>query len=652
MSPRGALAGALGAYFLLGVLLIAQKPGLQYDEALLVSGGLPVSDPVAAVGVCRFGYCFSPMAPLGLSYIGAVKQYLCLPLFALFGPQVALIRLVSMALGAIGIWGLWKLVAGQAGAPAAAAVAMILAIHPAYVNMTVFDNGAVGGMMAAFGLLCAAAAAYLDGATPRAAFWMGAAAGFGVWTRANFLWLTACAALAALVVLRRRALLPVPHLAAIAGGGLLGGLPFLVYQIGSGGGTLRALEALASAQPLGDRIQARFDMLSYVLLADSEHLDMWGQAPKVGWQTWGPVLTVAAAVVLCLLVPAQRLFPRFAAATFLSVGVFLFLSSLDIAEHHLIALVPLAAVAVVLACAVLHRRFRWTWPLPAGLAAVFVGTAFYWHAATLRGLRSTAGVNMWSDGVYDLARLLQREYLDRDIQVLDWGFRQNLYVLSGGRLRLRESFWEERSWSEDFRAGDVFVSGGPENRAGPSASARFLQALAEAKPVFTRRLVPQRGGTTYAQVFEIQRGSMRGPVTGQGRRSSLSMADPESAAYLDGFYPIEDGTYRWTRSRFSITLEPGAPDGRPWLAVKVYVPEASIRALGQMTLRARLGVQELPPETWRKEGLYWYQRPLPDSALIGGARRIDFALDRWLPPSASDARELGIVVLEASIRPR
>ena len=53
----------------------------------------------------------------------------------------------------------------------------------------------------------------------------------------------------------------------------------------------------------------------------------------------------------------------------------------------------------------------------------------------------------------------------------------------------------------------------------------------------------------------------------------------------------------------------------------------------------------LPPETYTTAGDYFYVREIPASLLTGDSLRVDFQLDKAMPPSSADIRELGIIVL-------
>ncbi len=255
---------ALGVYLLSGILLIEQKPGLSYDEALLVQAAVHMRhsnteiDLPHAPGtwVCKLRHCF-PIMGEG-PYIGAVKDYLCLPLFAIFSSRTGTVRLISMLLGMVGIWGLAKLIREQVSHGAGDAAALILAVNPAYVNMMVFDNGQVAPLMAGLGLVCAALAIYLDRRNLLTAASLGAAAGFAVWARANSVWTLVAAGLAAVIIFRKRLLIPLSHGAAIVCGGVAGGFPFLWYQMVSQGGTLRTMGSPAYIHFAGSTDQTFF----------------------------------------------------------------------------------------------------------------------------------------------------------------------------------------------------------------------------------------------------------------------------------------------------------------------------------------------------------------------------------------------------------
>jgi len=449
------------------------------------------------------------------------------------------------------------------------------------------------------------------------------------------------------IVVRQKLLAPAGHWVAWIGGGVLGGLPFLVYQVHSKGGTWEATNMFIAHEPLADRLFTRLVLFSETLLTDREHRAMWDGSAMADWQRWLFPAVVLASLVVCLTTShrVRSLWAEGAGLTFLFLGLFIFFSKTPIAEHHLIAMVPLAAIVVILACSILQAQFRWGRGVSAGLAAVYLSSVFYWDVQTIEGLHRTRGVGPWSDAIYTLARELPQKYPTQEVKILDWGLENNLYVLTDARLHTREIYSDEahQPWIDEIRRGGVFLLNGPENRQFPAASEAFLKTLAEARPATERVTLPQHSGVAFAEVIDIQPDTIG---QGRGQDSAQKSITPEK---FDGFYPPEPGGWRWTKRQFEMTF---ASTGPARLILQVYVPDVSIQKLGQVTLTARLGVHDLGPQTFRQPGQYTYERDIPAVWMTAGGNRFDLALDKALAPSPEDARELGIVVVSASLEAR
>jgi hypothetical protein len=137
--------------------------------------------------------------------------------------------------------------------------------------------------------------------------------------------------------------------------------------------------------------------------------------------------------------------------------------------------------------------------------------------------------------------------------------------------------------------------------------------------------------------------------------SIVQMGDPQAQAQLvSGFYPIEADAWRWTKQKFSVLLAPpsGAAQKGAWLRVRVTAPDVLIAKVGTVTLSASVNGQPLPPETYSAAGAYTYERDVPASLLTGGSVKVDFALDKVMPPAGQELRELGIVALSAGLEPK
>jgi hypothetical protein len=132
--------------------------------------------------------------------------------------------------------------------------------------------------------------------------------------------------------------------------------------------------------------------------------------------------------------------------------------------------------------------------------------------------------------------------------------------------------------------------------------------------------------------------------------STLAVADPAAAEQLlSGWHQVEHDSWRWTKRDFSAALK--SPAGKAGtLELKFFVPEPALVKLHSLTLTASIGGVALSPETYTRPGVQTYRREIPAAALRGGLVRIDFHLDKALPPDGNDQRELGVVVQSVGLR--
>jgi hypothetical protein len=485
---------ALAAYALLALAFGLDGPGMHYDEAIFLNAAVhvttaPFDEPPFAHDPWSWFTAAGRRWPLMvLPYAAPVRSYLAMVPFAVFGANYYTARVLTALIGAFAIWALSVLVRGQLGERTAAVAAWILAVHPAYLLFTIYDQGGVAEWMLPFGLLCLALASYLRRPAVATAFWLGLAMGFGVWSRANIAWL-----LAAAVVAAGRGLLSVPlkHHAAAAAGGLLGAAPLLAYEFRSGWATFAYMRTTRAPEPLWESVRLRLGMLTETLLADPEMRKLWGGPPMPPWQSIFAGAVVLAALAFCFRQPKK---PRFCAWIFVVLAACPLISRLSVHPHHLITVVPIAAVLV----AVTAGRWRYL-AAPAGL--IYLGCALWWNASAARQIRATGGVGLWSDGIDELTSYLLDNHRDGRLKALDWGLNNSLFVLSGGRLRLREVFWGD--WEPELAPGDVYVLHPKQLAVFPQAGDSLRAALSNTA-VRTRRVpVRQRRGEGYAEVVEI-----------------------------------------------------------------------------------------------------------------------------------------------------
>ena len=135
-------------------------------------------------------------------------------------------------------------------------------------------------------------------------------------------------------------------------------------------------------------------------------------------------------------------------------------------------------------------------------------------------------------------------------------------------------------------------------------------------------------------------------------QSVLNMGDPKVEPQLiKGFHGVEAAAWRWTEKQFTVALRPPFGSGQKGakLSVKLTIPPVTIEKLKNVSLSASAQGSALPPETYTTPGDYFYVRDIPASLLSGDSLRVDFQLDKAIPPSAADIRELGIIVLNIGL---
>lgn len=133
------------------------------------------------------------------------------------------------------------------------------------------------------------------------------------------------------------------------------------------------------------------------------------------------------------------------------------------------------------------------------------------------------------------------------------------------------------------------------------------------------------------------------------------MADEKvSPQLLEGFYGLEDKSWRWTAGHFSALLStpPRASQDGAVLKVQLSIPKPLIDRVKTTTLTAEVAGTRLSPESFTQPGSFVFVRDVPAKLLSEDSLRVDFSLDRFLPAGSIDGRELGLVVTSIGFEPR
>jgi hypothetical protein len=324
----------------------------------------------------------------------------------------------------------------------------------------------------------------------------------------------AAAVLGAVAGFGRRAIPPARHLAAMAGGALVGSAPLIWYEVRSGGRDTLAFMGGYEAVSRGVwHFVRRQYVLSTSLLYDFEHRGgLWDGPPLLPlWQVafvWMAAWTAAAGAMIGRDDDALRRWHRAAAVALVALTAVMVFTRLPVRGHHFVNLVPIAAVVVVLAAVrLLHRRPAWRRAVAAA-SAIYLGIALYWDVSAWRGLRRVGGTGNWSDAIEAVTRDLDARRAPR-VAALDWGLQNPIYVTTSGRVQARELFWSQTdaaAWREEIAGGGVYLTHAAPYRypLGEAPTARFWEALHGSGQRFSSVVFRDRRGRPHTELIEVQ----------------------------------------------------------------------------------------------------------------------------------------------------
>jgi Dolichyl-phosphate-mannose-protein mannosyltransferase len=457
-------------WLVIAILVIAlskqnlSTPGLYYDEA--VSAGLAKDFITADLhphmsNVQLWNVSGRPFPLFVQSYYGALKSWLLIPPFAVFGPTLAVLRLTSLACALVALLFVVLAVRLWLGLPAAIVAGALFVTDPSCFFLGLLDWGP-----AIPPLLCRCAAFYFvlvwwrtrkAGCLLAASFFLG----LGLFHKADFAVFLAGTGIGAvcfygmqlLSVLRAR-----PSLIAVCGlGFVLGSWPML----------WRLPQMVASNLPrhvgfgeLKEKLQAWAALYdgSYIerLMSSGGLFSEMYKHPSNAHSLLWLVLAIAMVSLLVICIFPQRNKERCVAGFLLlgfvltTVGVFVMPGAVRI--HHAILAYPFPQLVIAAACTFLWQR-RSSRPVQRRSQVAILIALLILLASQIQAIRrteqllsETGGRGWWSNVFDDFCRQ-NANRADLTIISLDWGFNEQLAFLTNGP-KLLEPFWTFTSSKE------------------------------------------------------------------------------------------------------------------------------------------------------------------------------------------------------------
>jgi hypothetical protein len=457
-------------------------PGLYYDEAFLGQQAKDFFEPgrgLAHPGSTREVELFGRPFPLrNAVYLGSLKSQLLIPVFALFGTEVAVLRLATLATSLAALLCTMLGARRALGAPAAVLGGVLVASDPAWWFLSLHEWGPFTTLF-----LCRAAGFVLVAAgwtrrSPVRVAAGGIGLGLGVYARADFLVVVAGVALAFALVrpdLVREALRERRGLLAVLAAGLVvGAAPMLV--------SAADLLATSASPVLGRRGDLAEKLRVLWSLLDGSHfhrlVQVGGRFDRM-FEVAAPAGLFGAAFLACAGLAGVRVVMRWRRGAPLEALDFLCLATVFVSAgtlvlpgavraHHLLNALPLPHLLV----AELGVR-AWRANPPAGATRLAAWAALGLagllivgpNAAVVRStyalLEATGGRGRWTDALREPAAELEADPSRRGVS-LDWGFHEPLLFLTR-RAELVEPVWGIReaaraagAWRFPGRAGDLY----------------------------------------------------------------------------------------------------------------------------------------------------------------------------------------------------
>jgi hypothetical protein len=453
-----ALLVTLWAILAAAIILLARQnlsvPGLYYDEAVFaglakdfVTGhvhGQHMPDHQVIILAGR------PFPLFVQTYLGALKSWMLIPAFRVFGSSVAVLRATNLFWQLIALLflmlGTWRWL----GLLTALIAGVLLALDPTFLFLSVLDWG-----VAVPSFVCRCACFYFairwsEKRTLRDAFFVGLFAGLGFFNKADFAVFLIAVGIAALICSWRQLFVAVRgHSSALAlacFGFALGGGPMLLK--------IPRMLTLTISGPHPNapgELATKFKTL--LSLYDASHfyrlMNAGGVFERMYAGAAGPRAALGIAVlVACILfgvlayrkqiARARAVVFLIVAALLITLGVFLLPDAVRI--HHAVLVFPISQL--ILAALVI---FAWKISIPFRtiavlLAAIVCLSGLRTIMATQELIRQTGGRGRWSESFDKFCRE-NRNRSDLTVVSLDWGFNEQLIFLTDAP-QLSEPFWE------------------------------------------------------------------------------------------------------------------------------------------------------------------------------------------------------------------
>ena len=463
------------ALYLIFSLTFLQRPGLQYDEVNFVNAALGNENGLFVAWSAKI---FGRKLPLMImEYIGALKSGLYVPIFKIFGTSAITARLPVVGIGLITLLFSYVLFRRMFDRGIAIVGLLLFATDPTFIFANKLDWGPVSLM-----LVLELSSLYFmwrwmtEGKRCFLAL-AGFLFGLGLYNKIIFIWFLIAFSVALLLYYREnfKKLLQWRQLRCFLPAFLLGCLPLLAFNIDVPMGTFRGRPVVTS--PGIDTFLYRYLLVRgtldgsgvYYLVnygdvgnpSDILKTPLAGQGDRIiralaglSWVRRSPLpLALAGSLALILVLwGLGRLRGKkeilFMGTHLLVIALLICLNEKATGAQHVIAFYPFVFIVIAYSICELGR-----WIAKSQTAAgVFmcvcllplISAQTVLDARYLESFQAKGGCGFWSDAIYDLASFV-RENPGKNYLLMEWGFSNQLVLLSNGRIQYEDFACEQNN---------------------------------------------------------------------------------------------------------------------------------------------------------------------------------------------------------------
>ena len=514
--------------FATGVLWVSHI-GIQSDEALFTSAIYPPFGPQF-----RLRAFHHDIPLMVMSYVGSLKSAIWAPIFFLWYPSPASLRVPSVLLAAVTVWLFYKLLLEALGPRTALAGCALLATDTMFLLTARWDWGPVVLQHLCLVLAMLLLHRFWRQPWSRWLFLGFFVLGLGLWDKAVFSWSLAGLGLAALITFPRQVFqLFTPRrfgLAILAF--LVGCLPLVIYNA-----KYRLVTFSSNAKFSTDEFEYKLALLKGTWRGDS----LFGSIMRDEWDgpvleaqddsqrllfkinelgghprrnlLWPLLLLSLAMLPIVWRTPARKaaIFGLiFCLVTFLLMAL---TKGAGTGLHHSVLLWPMPHLIMASLLAAASARIRFGRPALAVLIAAACISNLLLTTTYYTNMLRNGGTSVWSDAIFPLSDALKQERPNR-LCLQDWGFFDNLRMLHQGALPIcvagnpdtpEGKAYTKAQWDEP---GNLFVGHTEPFTVEAESRKRYLEFMKEAGYHKEHvRIFQDSNGRPTAELYAIKKDS-------------------------------------------------------------------------------------------------------------------------------------------------